>query len=784
MLGYQVTLLLNTEDIQCHEASCKGQRDCGLPRQLCKHCALPVCFRCQRGLESFEGTHQIPEALANDNYYGYVVKLLANESVTWLEVAASNLVWSTIMVYYMEEPFGHLMGEQASGCKARTMVRGNVFSFALPWQNVAEQCQGIIDKTVKVCLPHGEDVLCQLVHCHINGGVKDLAEHIKGLTIRPAVVVALVEELRTSGWPGYESEEPSIVKSRAVKLYGRYNKGDTWERGFMPNSIKSLIQAQEQFAKEDSLVHDKPATPGWGADAADIFEEGLRPLERISGRQARADNAIDECYAEVFGRYSHLKIQTSSSMVHQFTPTYIGMANPFTIPFAVGCFDMDKQEVWRRWTSDRFKEKGQCRVRMWPAIQDYPPEGQAFAEKMESRLGKLLGKEADRGKLLKRKPRQVPASMLRLQAFTRSTARRAEGQFRRHWTYIPFVWNLYFRMQLYFGASLSWSPKMVGSEDPEVISDAASAAADLYQKLMHGSYIAHGKNVKIAGDVRKLPYAVGLTSQQSRILANFRFRSSLLPGTGELRRKMGRVIFWANVVYGHGIFWTFSFSERHNFLAVRLSRYRAEDPYMQASKDEAEFASRQNPSIETWTGNMPAFDLRKLISSRDPVAAMQSFWVHITQIISPAMGVRFCLDCPQCSLSFHPCADVCGSVADYMGGSDGRTDALVGAVEAQKTTGALQLHWFQYGQRLHQHCSMEEIARRVSEGLADPSALKQWYEEVSCAAYPKPELRAENEAKLEGAHPNFKDDTRLVFFPSFCELLLRLCTNFRPTTLL
>ena len=63
-----------------------------------------------------------------------------------------------------------------------------------------------------------------------------------------------------------------------------------------------------------------------------------------------------------------------------------------------------------------------------------------------------------------------------------------------------------------------------------------------------------------------------------------------------------------------------------------------------------------------------------------------------------------------------------------MGGSDGRTDALVGAVEAQKTTGALHLHWFQYGQRLHQHCSMEEIARRVSEGLADPSALKQWYE--------------------------------------------------------
>ena len=170
---------------------------------------------------------------------------------------------------------------------------------------------------------------------------------------------------------------------------------------------------------------------------------------------------------------------------------------------------MDKQEVWRRWTSDRFKENGQCRVRMWPELRRYPPEGQAFAEKMQSRLGREMGQEADRGKLLVRKPHQVPASMLRLQAFTRSTARRAEGQFRRHWTYIPSVWNLYFRMQLYFGASLSWSPRMVDSGEPGVVSDAASAAADLYQKLIHGSYCADGKNVKIAGDVRKLPYAVG-----------------------------------------------------------------------------------------------------------------------------------------------------------------------------------------------------------------------------------------------------------------------------------
>ena len=121
------------------------------------------------------------------------------------------------------------------------------------------------------------------------------------------------------------------------------------------------------------------------------------------------------------------------------------------------------------WTNKKFGDGGLLiglRTRD-SAVCECGLQGQAFAKNMGSRLGKLLGKEADRGKLLKRKSRQVPASLLRLQAFTRSTARRAEGQFRRHWTYIPFVWNVYFCMQLYFGASLSWSPKMVGSEDPD-----------------------------------------------------------------------------------------------------------------------------------------------------------------------------------------------------------------------------------------------------------------------------------------------------------------------------
>ena len=67
----------------------------------------------------------MPMALANDNYYGYALKLLVEKRITWLECAAASLVWTTIMVFYMEAPYGHLMLEEMEGAQARAAARGN-----------------------------------------------------------------------------------------------------------------------------------------------------------------------------------------------------------------------------------------------------------------------------------------------------------------------------------------------------------------------------------------------------------------------------------------------------------------------------------------------------------------------------------------------------------------------------------------------------------------------------------------------------------------------------------
>ena len=53
-------------------------------------------------------------------------------------------------------------------------------------------------------VPHSEETLALLVNVHIIGGNKDLALHLKGLTMRVPVLQRLIDILRASGYPGYD----------------------------------------------------------------------------------------------------------------------------------------------------------------------------------------------------------------------------------------------------------------------------------------------------------------------------------------------------------------------------------------------------------------------------------------------------------------------------------------------------------------------------------------------------------------------------------------------------
>ena len=322
---------------------------------------------------------------------------------------------------------------------------------------------------------------------------------------------------------------------------------------------------------------------------------------------------------------------------------------------------------------------------------------------------------------------QVPAAKVKLFDLVRSLCRRIEAQYRGHWNYIPGLWNLYFREQVNSGTSLGVFSRCSAAkpqEQPE--QDAAMEAAELHLKLHTGVYITQrGQKRKIDGDVSKLRFAQGVSSQQRRLLADSSFRTKIIASTQEIRTNSGRVCFWGSVVYGNGIFMTISPGERHNHLAIRLSKYRRRDPYVTASSEEgaeSRWIGVGEPALhaavqDRFEMEVPGYDLRRLILARDLLAAVLTFSVQVRCILATLFGIRMCPACPHCDRSEDPSQDFFGSNAEAMGGLAGRSDGLAGAVECQEKSCSLHIHFWNYVQRAHQHKSLQDIAQLLEQAL-------------------------------------------------------------------
>ena len=111
-------------------------------------------------------------------------------------------------------------------------------------------------------------------------------------------------------------------------------------------------------------------------------------------------------------------------------------------------------------------------------------------------------------------------------------------------------------------------------------------------------------------------FAEILSAWQKGLLADFRFRCSAIPGTYEIRAKIDHLGFWASVLYGNCIFMTVPPGERHNYLAIRMSPYRGDDPYADDAHRPwtSEGKPRLHPDLHDYFGvDIPGYDLRRIM---------------------------------------------------------------------------------------------------------------------------------------------------------------------------
>ena len=170
-------------------------------------------------------------------------------------------------------------------------------------------------------------------------------------------------------------------------------------------------------------------------------------------------------------------------------------------------------------------------------------------------------------------------------------------------------------------------------------------------------------------------------------------------------------------------------NEQHSALVLRLSRYREQDPLLQADDDATtetrRFCGSNSPCLEKFDVELPGYEVRRVACARDPYAVMEAYAVHIRLRLARVLGVRMCPQCPRCndrssaSKFRPPCQDIFGSNMMPMGGLLGAAAGFGGATEYQKGT-TPHFHGEVHVICLYQFGTLKDIAKRITEKTLRP----------------------------------------------------------------
>ena len=172
-------------------------------------------------------------------------------------------------------------------------------------------------------------------------------------------------------------------------------------------------------------------------------------------------------------------------------------------------------------------------------------------------------------------------------------------------------------------------------------------------------------------------------------------------------------------------------------------------------------------NLNTLVEALPAYDERKAILARDPLACLNGFLALVGLAFRHIFGIRLCPRCPDCAASGYPCADAFGSNATAAGGVFGRFDAAYGSLECQKS-GALHLHGQFFLQCFHQFHPLSEL---VAQGAEPMLELLRKYSDysghVTRKVYCDPEAWSEERDELEREWPEFRQSSLMLSRPSY-----------------
>ena len=581
-------LLCCPEDHKCFHVDCKQNR------LLCPDCKVPICHDCALSLKD---NKMSPEMLINDNWIAYIDAFIYEAQVTWMEKTVTNPYWTGLTLFTLgaresdKKPRRgkrHKLHDAMYASKHRTAYKGQLFSAPMDWRSIQEQLEAAAKDVRFVDLPMHGEILEKRVKLSITSGLVDLNKYVRQATVRYDVMVRLIAMHKAAREPDYVNLDMNQVAANA-RLLNPSNEPQ------VPSGLQHVLDPSDDEKLDDAT--DKAATPAERL----VSEESLlremdraRPLTLVVQRESDAQKNVEASRSHALGTVTEMNLVTGSSLLDQFETCYIPRVFNLSLPWQVGGPDFQGQGGrWRR----RFEDSPQ----------------------------------------------------LSLTNYTAMMARRVEAQIRWDWDLNPGLHSLSFASKVNKSVGIALRKglgKLTDAHEEPSDTNVGLAMKRLYEMLQDGEYKDEsGKRKPIKGDMSKLHRLIGMSPLQEAIVRNMFFMSAKIEGTRQIRKMIGHVITGGRVVYGLPVYMTVTPSERHSGLAIRLSRYRRNDPGLRVGSPEfSPYAGYDAPSlygpdnVETAELDLPEYDLRRLMTNRDPLCCLYAFLVNVKVILPTLYG--------------------------------------------------------------------------------------------------------------------------------------------------
>ena len=324
---------------------------------LCLHCKIPVCHECS----GFVVSGQLPpKALTNDNFISYADAFIVREQVTWLEATIACPIFTGMITYYMEEQTRtshaakgnrHLMTNALAQPTSTVAVRGNVFSFLLPWDSVMKKLsQAWADKDF-THWPLDQDTVAEILTVRLVRGHEALIDQFRQLKVRSRIVKQMANIYIENRYEDLmkNAKVITLLAAKDGNLRERFKEHinkrvdeqyppsvfDTAE-GCVPEAVR--VQALAAMDKEPAQLRKTPVHDGKQGIGHDVSQScvdnafaSLRPSIVVGERNTSAEDP-----QKLMDKISGVQIRMSTEFEEQFNTEYLSRIFPWALNYSCG----------------------------------------------------------------------------------------------------------------------------------------------------------------------------------------------------------------------------------------------------------------------------------------------------------------------------------------------------------------------------------------------------------------------------------------------------------------